>query len=65
VFYEVWAWVIFAIKQNSFREVRMSMEFLFVDESGDNGFSEGSTNTFTLAGIAIESNKWKEYLWKI
>ena len=32
------------------------MEFLFIDESGDNGFAEGSTETFSLAGISIEKH---------
>lgn len=41
------------------------MELLFIDESGDNGFSEGSTEFFILAGISFESSYWKEYFWKI
>ncbi|MCP4369394.1 MAG: DUF3800 domain-containing protein [Deltaproteobacteria bacterium] len=32
---------------------------------GDNGFSEGSTETFSLAGISIEGQYWKEFYWKI
>ncbi len=41
------------------------MEILFIDESGDNGFSEGSTDYFVLAGISIESTYWKEYFWRL
>jgi hypothetical protein len=41
------------------------MEFLFIDDSGDNGFSEGSTEFLILAGISVESSYWKEYFWKI
>lgn len=50
---------------NSCDKDSIDVGFLFVDESGDNGFSEGSTDTFTLAGLAIECSTWKEYLWKI
>jgi hypothetical protein len=31
------------------------MHFLYTDESGDNGFSTGSTEFFVLAGLSIES----------
>lgn len=36
-----------------------------MDESGDNGLVEGSTDFFILAGISIEDRHWKEYFWKI
>jgi Protein of unknown function (DUF3800) len=41
------------------------MELLFIDESGDNGLVEGSTEFYILAGISIESSCWKECFWKI
>jgi hypothetical protein len=41
------------------------MEFLFIDESGDNGLAEGSTEFYILAGISIASSHWKECFWKI
>lgn len=41
------------------------MEFLFIDESGDNGLAEGSTDFYILAGISIEASCWKECFWKI
>ncbi|MDM8559578.1 DUF3800 domain-containing protein [Candidatus Parabeggiatoa sp. HSG14] len=41
------------------------MNFLYTDESGDNGFSTGSTELFVLAGLSVESQFWKEYFWKI
>jgi Protein of unknown function (DUF3800) len=39
------------------------MEFLYIDESGDNGLVEGSTKFFILAGVAIEANYLKEFFW--
>jgi hypothetical protein len=41
------------------------MELLYIDESGDNGFSPGSSEYFILAGLSIDSQNWKEYFWKI
>lgn len=41
------------------------MEFLYVDESGDNGLQEGSTEYYILAGVAIESNHLRETYWQI
>jgi hypothetical protein len=41
------------------------MELLFMDESGDNGFAEGGTEFYILAGISIEARHWKEYFWRI
>ncbi len=41
------------------------MEFLFMDESDDNGLAAGSTDYCILAGISIEARYWKEYFWKI
>ncbi len=41
------------------------MELLYIDESGDNGFSPGSSEYFILAGLSIESHDWKNYYWKI
>lgn len=41
------------------------MEFLYIDESGDNGFAQGSSEFFILAGISIESKYWKAFYWKI
>ncbi len=41
------------------------MEFLFIDESGDNGLSENSTDYYILAGISFEDWQWKENFWKI
>ncbi|MFH0774888.1 MAG: DUF3800 domain-containing protein [bacterium] len=41
------------------------MEFLFIDESGDNGLSENSTDHYILAGISFEDWQWKENFWKI
>lgn len=41
------------------------MEFLYMDESGDNGLVEGSTDFYILAGVAIETNYLKELFWII
>lgn len=41
------------------------MEILFIDESGDNGLSKGSTDFYILAGISFEDWRWKENFWKI
>jgi len=41
------------------------MEFVFIDESGDNGFASGSTTFFILAGIAFESTNWKQLFYQI
>jgi hypothetical protein len=41
------------------------MKFLFMDESGDYGFAEGSSDYYILAGISIDDLCWKEYFWKI
>lgn len=41
------------------------MEFLYVDESGDNGLQEGSTEYYILAGVAIESHYIRETYWQI
>jgi hypothetical protein len=36
------------------------MELLFVDESGDDGLAQGSTDFYILAGVSIEDRYWKE-----
>lgn len=36
-----------------------------MDESGDNGLVEGSTDFYILAGVAIETNYLKQLFWKI
>jgi hypothetical protein len=36
-----------------------------MDESGDNGLVEGSSDFYILAGISIEDRYWKKYFWKI
>lgn len=41
------------------------MELMYLDESGDNGFSAGSSEYFILAGLSIESRNWKSCYWKI
>jgi len=41
------------------------MKLLYIDESGDNGFAEGSTDFFILAGISLDAQYWKEYFWQI
>lgn len=41
------------------------MEFLYMDESGDNGLVEGSTDFYILVGVAIETNFIKELFWII
>ena len=41
------------------------MEFLFIDESGDNGLVKGSSDFYILAGISIEDRYWKKYYWEI
>ena len=41
------------------------MNLLYIDESGDNGLSERSTDYFTLAGLAVEDRFWKEYSWLV
>ncbi|MCD4782377.1 MAG: DUF3800 domain-containing protein [Candidatus Eremiobacteraeota bacterium] len=41
------------------------MELIYVDESGDTGFAEGSKDYFLLCGISIESEFWKEYYWEV
>ena len=41
------------------------MEFLFIDESGDNGLVKGSSDFYILAGISIEDQCWKKYYWEI
>lgn len=41
------------------------MELLYIDESGDNGFTPASSERFILAGLSIQASAWKEYFWKI
>lgn len=41
------------------------MEFLYVDESGDNGFKPGSSERFILAGVAVNASRWREMFWKV
>lgn len=41
------------------------MELLFVDESGDNGFEEGSSAIYALAGVSLEACHWKESFWRL
>ncbi len=41
------------------------MEFLYIDESGDNGLQEGSSEFYILAGLAIESFNLRELYWEI
>lgn len=41
------------------------MELLFIDESGDTGLRDNSSEYYILAGISLEDISWKEYFWKI
>ena len=41
------------------------MELLFIDESGDDGLAEGSSEFYILAGVAVEDIFWKETFWKL
>lgn len=41
------------------------MQLLYLDESGDNGFAPGSTELFVIAGLSIESTRWKDMFWAI
>lgn len=41
------------------------MEFLYLDESGDNGLQEGSSEFYILAGVAIESCNLRAIYWQI
>ncbi len=43
----------------------MSTELLYMDESGDNGLVEGSTDFYILAGVSIKTRYSKELFWKI
>lgn len=40
------------------------MELLYIDESGDDGFKEGSSRKFVLAGVAIKASLWKSLFWQ-
>ena len=41
------------------------MELLFIDESGDDGLAEKSSEFYILAGVAVEDIYWKESFWKL
>lgn len=41
------------------------MELLYVDESGDDGLAERSSNFYILAGVAVNDFHWKETFWKL
>jgi len=41
------------------------MELLFIDESGDDGLVEKSSEFYILAGVAVEDIYWKENFWKL
>jgi len=41
------------------------MELLFIDESGDDGLAEGSSEFYILSGVAVEDIFWKETYWKL
>ena len=41
------------------------MELLFVDESGDDGLAERSSEFHILAGVAVKDVCWKEAFWKL
>jgi hypothetical protein len=41
------------------------MELLFIDESGDDGLAEKSSEFYILAGVAVEDLYWKENFWKL
>lgn len=41
------------------------MDLLFIDESGDCGVIEGSSDYYILAGLSIEDISWKEFFWQI
>ncbi len=41
------------------------MEFLYIDESGDGGLIEGSSDYYVLAGLSFDDWHWKENYWKV
>ncbi|MGH7453531.1 MAG: DUF3800 domain-containing protein [bacterium] len=41
------------------------MELLFIDESGDDGVNEKSSQFYILTGVAIEDIFWKETFWNL
>lgn len=41
------------------------MELLYVDESGDDGLVERSSDFYILSGIAVNDYHWKETFWKL